>query len=219
MKNDKKAVWNAAYYIFVFLLVLVAALIVVNKMYNRVSWIGKHTVMWILTDSMEDTIPAQSYILVKKADVSKIEEEDVIVFYSDDPELCGNLNTHRVKEINPDGSFVTKGDHNPIYDQYPAAPDKVVGVYVRNLPFLTMLGRAVLTKSGILILFLVIALITAAFYIPGVIRKYRKRGKVEETPVSEYDAEIARRIAEEVEKLKQQNSDIKQEPPPQNQQK
>lgn len=46
---------------------------------------------------------------------------------------------HRVVWVRRDGSFVTKGDANPIEDQAPATAEDVAGVVVAYLPFGTAL--------------------------------------------------------------------------------
>ena len=114
MKIGKKAklIGKIAFYtVFVVLSLLVVGMIF-SKMSNRIFFVGGKSTIWVMTDSMEDTIPAQSYILVRKAQASDVRVGDVITFYSDDPALRGNLNTHRVVEIKDGGnSFVTKGDN------------------------------------------------------------------------------------------------------------
>ena len=131
----------AFYSIFVIVLALVAMLFI-SKFTGKVFFVGNHTAVWILTDSMDDEIPPQTYILIEKADPADVKKDDIITFYSDDPVLGGSLNTHRVIEVIDGGKeFVTKGDHNLAEDKYTAKGDKLVGVYVDDIPFLTALGR------------------------------------------------------------------------------
>lgn len=88
------------------------------------------SVLRVLTGSMKPEIPADSMLLVQKADAASLQVGDVISFFSPDPSLNGALNTHRIVGIaEVDGSlqFTTKGDANLIEDQYPVDESRVVG--------------------------------------------------------------------------------------------
>lgn len=88
------------------------------------------SVLRVLTGSMKPEIPADSMLLIQKADAASLQVGDVISFFSPDPSLNGALNTHRIVGIaEADGSlqFTTKGDANLIEDQYPVDESRVVG--------------------------------------------------------------------------------------------
>ena len=88
------------------------------------------SVLRVLTGSMKPEIPADSMLLIQKADAASLQVGDVISFFSPDPSLNGALNTHRIVGIaEVDGSlqFTTKGDANLIEDQYPVDESRVVG--------------------------------------------------------------------------------------------
>ena len=168
MKCNKKlklVVKILFYVVFAAVLVLVVGMLI-SKMTNQVFFVGDRAAIWVVTDSMEDQIPAQSYIQIRKVDPSQIEVDNVITFYSDDPTLQGNLNTHRVVEVSEDGrTFVTKGDNNLGNDQYPVRAESVVGVYEKNLTVLTFFGRLMQTKVGLLCVLILIAVLTVfSFY-------------------------------------------------------
>ena len=148
------------YTVFVAMLILVAGM-VISKMTNKVFFIGNRAIVWVMTDSMEDEIPARSYIRIRKADPSEIKVGDVITFYSDDVALRGNLNTHRVVEITDGGkSFVTKGDNNLGNDKLPARAESVVGVYEKGLPVMTVMGRVFQSKIGFAVIIILAVLLT-----------------------------------------------------------
>ncbi len=162
MRIQKKAklVGKILFYVFFFAVLLLVVGMMISKIGNRVFFLGNRATIWVMTDSMEDAIPAESYIQIRKADASEIREGDVITFYSDDPMLQGHLNTHRVVEIVDDGeAFITKGDNNVINDAYPARAEAVIGVYEKNLGFLTAAGRLFQTKIGLLCIFVLIAVV------------------------------------------------------------
>lgn len=89
-----------------------------------------YSFMQVLTGSMEPNIPVNSIIAVKKVELEEIQVNDVISFYSDDPLLQGNVNTHRVIQVLDQEdriSFRTKGDANAIADRYEVRGEKIVG--------------------------------------------------------------------------------------------
>ena len=195
-KSASRKALNWAFAAVMIVLVAALAFLIVSNMQGRITFIAGKTVVWVRTESMEPVIPARSYILVEKADPAKLAVGDVILFYSDDPSLNGALNTHRIIEIDEAGEFVTRGDHNVKEDDYTAKPDKVVGVYRKNLPVLTQVGRFLSTRGGIAVMALVILAVTAAVYVPDLARAAKKKKSEEKKD------EIDERVRAEVERLK-----------------
>lgn len=156
----RKLILNVLYTIVMVLLGALLITLVVGRMANKITFIFDRAVVWILSNSMEEQIPAQSYILVEKIEAAEVKVGDVIVFYSDDPSLKGALNTHRVVEIIGDNDeFVTMGDNNLVADTYTAKAEKVQGVYKSNLPFLTAVMRFLMSPVGFAVVVGVLALI------------------------------------------------------------
>ena len=193
------------YSIFVIVLALVAMLFI-SKFTGKVFFVGDRTAVWILTDSMDDAIPPQTYILIEKADPAEIKKDDIITFYSDDPVLGGSLNTHRVVEVIDGGKeFVTKGDHNIAQDEYTAKGDKIVGVYVDDIPFLTAIGRFFAKPYGLGITIGLIILLSVGVYLPELLKKKpeekaeKKEATAEVTsPQADSDEESKRAHEEEL---------------------
>ena len=159
------------YVVFVAVLLLVIGM-AIAKMSNKVFFIGDRATIWVMTDSMEDTIPAQSYIQIRKVNASDIKKNDIITFYSDDPSLQGHLNTHRVVEVIDGGDkFVTMGDNTLAEDKYPARAEAVVGVYEKNLKGLTAIGRLFLSKSGLIIVLILITVLMAVSFMSDPIKQ------------------------------------------------
>lgn len=150
--------------VLVFLLAIVGYLAIAN-MNGRVPSLFGYALVRIQTSSMEPTIPTGSYILIKKTDAEDIGVDDIITFYSDDPAIAGFANTHRVLEIVDDSGevrFITKGDYNATSDLYPARGDKLIGIYIKNLPLLGSVVNALTNKIVFALLILVpsMALVT-----------------------------------------------------------
>ena len=129
------------------------------KFRGEVPMIFGHSVMRIVSGSMETDIPEGTYILIKKVDPSEVEKNDVITFYSSDYAIYGLPNTHRVVEppiIGDNGiEFVTRGDANPANDKVTAKGDDLIGRYVKNLDGLTAFASA-LEGGGMMILMFVL---------------------------------------------------------------
>lgn len=108
----------------------------------------------VVTGSMEPTLPVDSLIVTRKTQPEEIREGDIITFYSRDPALAGSTNTHRVVAVQQqeDGSYVyrTKGDNNPVEDEYVTFAADVIGVVAACSP---LLGRAVRLAANPLIFF------------------------------------------------------------------
>ena len=183
------------------LLALLSAVVfvLVSHAKGETPFIGSYSVMWILTPSMEPEIEQRSYILVEKADPAGVKAGDVICFYSDDPDIAGWMNTHRVLEVLDNGqSFRTKGDGNPVEDKVPARAEAVVAKYVRVLPVLSMIGRMLDTPIGIFgACFLVIVLLVLC-YLPDIRRIFRQA----EQSKADKEKLMEEKIREEVERLK-----------------
>lgn len=181
--------------------VLAAVTTIINRANNKPTFIGGYGLLWVETGSMEPTIPARSYILVKQSDGVDLDENTIITFFCRDPSsaVYGRLITHRIIEKNTDG-YQTQGDHSHP-DRWTVTAEDVVAVHLKNLPLLTVCGRVFASPMG-LVLILALFLGSCAFlYIPDLINAFRDESKLE----AEKEKEIARRVAEEVKKLQQQD--------------
>ena len=207
MKNTKttrfktlKIVGDVIGYLVILSIMALLLFVFISRATGHTVFLFGKTTAWVMTQSMEPEIPAQSFILVRKAEPSEVKVGDVIIFSSDDPYLESALNTHRVVEIIGNGEeFVTKGDANSVADQYTAKGSKLLGIYEKNLPFLTAWGRFLFSGIGKLIAVTAILGIILLMYIPG-IRK-ANRARTEEIEKKRQD-QIEALIREEVEKLK-----------------
>lgn len=138
---------------FISLFFLVGS-IISAKLKGEVPKIFGYSVMTITTPSMGDTIPVDTYILIKETSPEEIKENDIICFYSEDVNIYGYPNTHRViRVIQVDGGYeyVTKGDANALEDNVTAKSEKLIGKYVKNLDGVTWLAKAAASKGMILI--------------------------------------------------------------------
>lgn len=147
------------------LLFLLLINIIGAKMRGKVPSVFGYSILNIVSGSMEDEIPQDSYILIKRVPAEEIKVDDIICFYSTDPQIYGMPNTHRVVKdpILKDGKyeFVTKGDANSSEDKVTAEGDRLIGVYVKTLDGLTSFS-AFLKGNLMLFVFIGIAVSTIA---------------------------------------------------------
>ena len=159
-----KAVLSAIWWAALILLAVLLVNIIGAKMRGEVPRVFGYSVMNIVSGSMDDYIPAGSYILIEAVDPAEVECDDVICFYSDDPSIKGYPNTHRVVEdpiVNSDGSieFVTRGDANLKNDDVTAKGEKLIGRYVKTLDGF---GKLVNWVSGRGMIFVMVGLFVLA---------------------------------------------------------
>lgn len=167
----KMAWWVVFILLFALILTISSA-----KIKGKVPSVFGYSVVNICSQSMEDTIPVNTYILLKKVNPKAIEEGDIICFYSDDSNISGYPNTHRVMQvIKKDGQYeyVTKGDANTMEDRVTAKGDKLIGRYVKTLKGLTWLSRS-MQKQGIVVVFGLMLAGTAGIVITTLILKSKE---------------------------------------------
>ena len=100
--------------------------------HQPVSFFGK-SILQIVTGSMEPTLRVGDCILVQECNTGSLQEGDIITYVSEDNMTRGLLVTHRIKECRQDGSFITRGDANPVEDQLVVRADQIRGKYIRKL--------------------------------------------------------------------------------------
>lgn len=212
--GDKR---DALSLIFLMLVAILALYVFSCQAQDRLPFFGKYALVRITTPSMEEQIPAGTYILIEKVDAEEAKNlgiDEIIVFNSRDPSILGKLNTHRImafEVLDGETCYVTKGDHNVKEDDFRVRPSDVQGKYVRNLDGLTSFYNFVGQNFAMVAVFvlMLIAVYVALCTASDVLYKKRKTNKelvkqeVEKLHMmEEKKAELEARIAEEVEKLK-----------------
>ena len=94
--------------------------------------------MSVLTGSMEPNYNVGDIVIVKKTDTDELKSKDVITFYSKDPDMEGQIVTHRIIDITEENGqrlFETKGDNNKIADLEKVEEDDVIGKVEGRIPY------------------------------------------------------------------------------------
>ena len=140
MKILKKLVSFLSAIIFIICLALLAVVIVTPKGENgaKVVNIAGYSIMSVLTGSMEPEYHVGDIVIVKKTDTDELKNKDVITFYSKDPDMEGQIVTHRITDITEENGqrlFETKGDNNEIADLEKVEEDDVIGKVEGRIPY------------------------------------------------------------------------------------
>lgn len=156
----KKALAVIRNIIFVLSVLLICAMIFIMSSGKHISIVG-YQVLRVITSSMEPAIAENTCIIIKECDTEQLEVGDIITFVSDDPQIQGYYNTHRIYSIveeNGISYYVTKGDATTAVDAYPVRGEQIAGKFVRELPGGRLLGKMFLALSDNRVYFLVIML-------------------------------------------------------------
>ena len=118
-----------------------------------------HSLMVVVSGSMEPTFPVGTLILSRQATPSQVEVGDIITFYGTVGSTTGVI-THRVAAkmgTGDDAVLTTKGDANPVQDPNPVMKEGLIGIVIWQSPFW---GRVVgtLRKKQVFIPLLLIPL-------------------------------------------------------------
>lgn len=157
----------------------------ISERKNAVPSVFGYSVMNVSTQSMLPNYKPGDLIAVKKVEVDTLKENDVISFFSIDPDIYGLPNTHRIVKIENDGEkpvFTTKGDNNPSADIYKVSSENVIGKVMYKVPFL---GKAIYylqtTRSAYFLVIILPLLVITIFEIRNLARKLRKAENVDES--------------------------------------
>lgn len=201
-KKEKSIAKSILFYVCV-ALIAVAAIFAMftGRTKDKPTFVFGRTFLWVKTESMETTIPARSYILVKKSDGKGLEKGDVIVFRCNDVSspVYGSLVTHRIYEVT-EGGYKTKGDNVlASVDPWTVQEDEIVAVYVKNLKILTYVGRVFSSGFGFMLIAVIFVGLCGALYVPDIVKALKE--PEDEKATKEKQEEMERRIREEVRKL------------------
>lgn len=198
MKNTEiskaKKIYNAVStaivaLIFVFMVIVVAVMLV-QKSSGGESKIFGYYMYDVLTDSMSGTIEPGDVIMCKAVDdVNSLQVGDIITFKAPN----GNYNeTHRIVEIvrNDDGTvkyFKTKGDNAKAVDNWQLDPQNVKAKYVKKSVFVGGLRKFMSNWYGYVVVVVIPLCIVFALIISSVVKDklaLEKQNEKEESKIA-----------------------------------
>lgn len=150
---------------FVFGFVIFISVLKANK--GEVPSVLGYSVMRVQTGSMEPTLGTGCIIITKKTDPTQLKSGDIISFYSIDPTISGQVETHRIVEVHSlvtgEKEFITKGDANSLDDQYPVLHTNVIGRVIFNLGVASGSVLQVLQNPKVIFFLIILPLIFITF--------------------------------------------------------
>lgn len=152
----------------IFLFGLVVFISVLNASEGEVPSVFGFSVLQVKTGSMIPEYEIGTVVIAKKTDVNDLKVGDVISFYSMDQEISGEVNTHRIVNIEYGGDdnapyFTTKGDNNSEVDKQKVWPVQIVGKVVYNLGTVSGSVIGVFQNPNVIFFVIVLPLIFITF--------------------------------------------------------
>lgn len=176
-KRKRLADTVSVIFISIFALILLAAFILTissRSSEDRTPHLGPYSALIVLSGSMEPVFSPGDIVVVRDVAPNALVAGDIVTFRSSSKRNA--LVTHRIIEARngPQGlSFVTKGDANEDPDTDLLQTSGVVGKYVFPVPYAGTIVQKARSKTGILLLIIVPALLIMA----GEVRKLLKSRK------------------------------------------
>lgn len=109
-----------------FTVLCIAALIFAASSYLNTKKTGEpatiagYRPVYVLTGSMEPFMMTDGIVLTKEVhSIDELSVGDVVTYHIEDDDGNEKVITHRIQEINEDGTMITKGDNNKVTDAIP----------------------------------------------------------------------------------------------------
>ncbi len=171
VRKTIKKVTNILSYTFITILMLIAAFLILYVICGQIAKKRNENppfaLYTIISASMEPNINVFDVVFVKKTNVKKLKEGDIITFYSTNPFFGNTPITHRIVEIieMPDGSlsFRVKGDANSVADDEKVLSENIVGKVLFKIPKLGKIQYVLASKKGWIIAVLVPSLLILVY--------------------------------------------------------
>ena len=115
--------------------VMVFTIISVNTFNRQDRSLMGYKAFIVLSDSMSATdFDAGDLVLTKDVNPAELQEGDIIAYISENPDNYGEVVTHKIRTVNPDGTFTTYGTTTDTDDAYPVSWEQVLGKFDRAIP-------------------------------------------------------------------------------------
>lgn len=161
-KKIKRLLRALEFVVLAFAVLFFAYIFICTKQGKAVDVFGVN-VLHITTGSMEPTIEEGEYILVTDNNMDSLNVKDIVAYYTEDPEVYGQLVVHRIVKVNDDGTYLTKGDANMKTDELSVRKEQIIGRYSSSIWFLNWLVSFTDIKKLMLVL-VVIPLLLVSIY-------------------------------------------------------
>lgn len=199
MDRCKKIISQVLFYLVLLLIVSATVFFILQKRSAKPLFLFDRCLLWVQTGSMQPTIPEKSYILVQNTDGAEPQVGDVIVFLCRDSTspVYGSYVTHRIVERTDQG-YKTQGD-SPLshVDPWTVSVGDILGIYERNLPVMTVMGRVFSTPMGMVIVFALFFAVCGFVCIPTFVKTLQKEPELSDEEFNDLVQQELRRLEEE----------------------
>lgn len=185
--------------VILFLLVVFNIYIMRCRIQGKPAMIGGKCILKITTGSMTPSLQTGDFILVQKCSAESLQVGDIISFYSEDREIYGKINTHRIVKKESEG-FVTRGDANPENDSTIAKNEKVIGKYIGKIRFLKWLGSFTSSKKLLMLAVIIPTLAMSVYEVITIARIKIESDEEKEIAEKEAKQKLMREAIEEEKK-------------------
>ncbi len=175
-----------------FVLGLVIFISVLRANNGEVPNIFGFSVMRVQTGSMEPELRVGSIVITRHVPQEEISVGDIISFYSIDPGLNNQVETHRIVEehyVGKEREYITKGDANQADDSYPVIYRNVIGKVIGNLGVASGSVIGILQNKNVILFLIIIPLVFITFSeavnLVNLVIESRKTAKEENSDESE----------------------------------
>ena len=146
------------------------------------------SVLRIETGSMEPTLHVGDCIIVRTDSKADPEPGQIVAYYSEQSDISGMLITHRVDSVSADGTYMMRGDANPVSDSLPVRRDQIFGIYEKKSGFFAWVSSFANTRKVLLLAVMLLFSVIALYEL----RSLMKLGK--EAKDKKHDADYERRM-------------------------
>lgn len=141
---------------------------VLNASAGKVPSVFGFSVLQVKTGSMLPEYEIGTIVITKSVEANELQVGDVVSFYSLDKDISGEVNTHRIVNIEYGGDdnapyFTTKGDNNSQVDKQKVWPAQLVGKVVYNLGTVSGSIIGVFQNPNVIFFVIVLPLIFITF--------------------------------------------------------
>ena len=171
-----KITWKIIKTILIVCLVLVFAVIVVQRVSKNKATIGGYGLYTIVSESMVPEYNIWDMLFAKRVDVSTINVGDDVVYQGTKGDFVDKIVTHRVIKKSYDGTtyhFITQGIANPVEDPE-ITGDQIYGKVVYKSVVLTTISKVINTTYGFYFIIFVPFVLIVTFEIIDTVNE-RKR--------------------------------------------
>lgn len=201
-------IFNAALVILLIVLTVFVIYVMVCSARGKAVKVFGKSVLRVETGSMEPSIHTGDYILIETVKPETLQTGDIISFYSEDSETYDLLITHRIAEINADGTFLTRGDANPVSDRVAVRQERIAGKYTGKARFFMWISSFANLRKILLLAVMILMSLFAAYEVRTIFKigaqaAAKKNNDDGLTPEERKEAQIRKAIEAEKRRLEE----------------